>query len=35
MNISHHAIPTIGWSGMTACIEIPDKAVLSTLKPGR
>ena len=35
VNISRHAIPTIGCSGMTVRIEIPDKAVLSTLKPGR
>ncbi len=35
MNISHQAIPTIGCSGMTVSIAIPDKAVLSTLKPGR
>ena len=34
VNITHHAIPALGWPGMTMNFAVQDKAALPTLKPG-
>lgn len=35
VNVTHHAIPALGWPGMTMDFAVQDKAALPTLKPGQ